>query len=100
MLSLEDWQKIPWGNTRAGFTVNTKVNRKEFGLKWGAVTEAGQVVVSDEIKIHCAIELVKQQAAEKAEASKKKKLLLNCLIPFLTIDSIVENPYPMELLII
>ena len=67
--------KDPWGNTRAGFTVNGKINRKEFGLKWGAVTEAGQVVVSDEIRIHCAIELVKQQAAEKGETPKKEEVV-------------------------
>ena len=68
--------KDPWGNTRAGFTVSGKINRKEFGLKWGAVTEAGQVVVSDEIRIHCAIELVKQQeAAEKGESSKKEEVV-------------------------
>ncbi len=68
--------KDPWGNTRAGFTVSGKINRKEFGLKWGAVTEAGQVVVSDEIRIHCAIELVKQQeAASKDEAAIKEEVV-------------------------
>ena len=50
----------PYGQTKAGFTVSGKLSRKEFGLTWGAVTEAGQVVVSDEIKIHCEIQLVKQ----------------------------------------
>ena len=52
--------KDPWGNTRAGFEIHGKVNRKEFGLQWHAVTEAGSVVVSDEVRIHCAIELIKQ----------------------------------------
>lgn len=50
----------PYGQTKAGFTVAGKVSRKEFGLTWNAVTEAGQVVVSDEIKILCEIQLVKQ----------------------------------------
>lgn len=50
----------PWGQTKAGFTVSGKLSRKEFGLSWGAVTEAGQVVVSDEIKIHAEVQLVKQ----------------------------------------
>ncbi|MGE5313696.1 MAG: YceI family protein [Acidobacteriota bacterium] len=52
--------KDPWGNTRAGFEMTAKVNRKEFGLKWNAVTEAGGIVVSDEIRIHCAVEIVKE----------------------------------------
>jgi polyisoprenoid-binding protein YceI len=51
----------PYGQTKAGFTVNGKVSRKEFGLTWNAVTEAGQIVVSDEIKIHAEVQLVKQQ---------------------------------------
>jgi polyisoprenoid-binding protein YceI len=50
----------PWGQTKAGFTVQGKIKRKEFNLTWDAVTEAGQVVVSDEIRIHCEIQLVKQ----------------------------------------
>ena len=50
----------PYGQTKAGFTVTGKVSRKEFGLTWGAVTEAGQIVVGDEIKVHCEIQLIKQ----------------------------------------
>lgn len=50
----------PYGQTKAGFTVSGKVSRKEFGLLWNAVTEAGQVVVSDEIKINAEIQLIKQ----------------------------------------
>lgn len=50
----------PYGQKKAGFTVEGRVSRKEFGLMWNAVTEAGQVVVSDEIRIHCDIQLVKQ----------------------------------------
>lgn len=50
----------PYGQTKAGFTVNGKISRKEFGLTWNAVTEAGQIVVSDEIKLHAEIQLVKQ----------------------------------------
>jgi polyisoprenoid-binding protein YceI len=50
----------PYGQTKAGFTVTGKISRKEYGLLWNAVTEAGQVVVSDDIKIHCEIQLIKQ----------------------------------------
>jgi polyisoprenoid-binding protein YceI len=52
----------PYGQTKAGFTVEGKISRKEFGLTWSAVTEAGHVVVADEIKIHCEIQLIKQQS--------------------------------------
>ncbi len=50
----------PYGQTKAGFSVDGKIKRKEFGLTWDAVTEAGSVVVSDEIRIHCEIQIVKQ----------------------------------------
>ncbi|HEX7692557.1 MAG TPA: YceI family protein [Sediminibacterium sp.] len=50
----------PWGQVKAGFDVNGKINRKEFGLGWGAVTEAGGVVVSDEVKLHMAVQMIKQ----------------------------------------
>ncbi len=50
----------PWGNLRAGFEINGEVNRKDFGLTWNAVTEAGGVVVSDAVKLHAHVELIKQ----------------------------------------
>ena len=50
----------PYGQTKAGFTVEGKISRKEFGLMWNAVTEAGSVVVSDDIRLHAEIQLIKQ----------------------------------------
>jgi polyisoprenoid-binding protein YceI len=41
----------PYGNEKHGFEIAGKISRKEFGLEWSAVTEAGGVVVSDEVKI-------------------------------------------------
>ncbi len=50
----------PYGQTKAGFTIEGKINRKDFGLTWGALTEAGGVVVGDEVKILCDVQLIKQ----------------------------------------
>ena len=52
--------KDPWGNTKAGFTVDTKINREDFGLTWNAALETGGVLVSNEVKINCELQLVKQ----------------------------------------
>ncbi|MCW3465535.1 YceI family protein [Chitinophaga nivalis] len=52
--------KDPWGNTKAGFTINAKINRKDFGLNWNAVTETGGIMVSEEVKIHCEVQLIKK----------------------------------------
>lgn len=49
----------PWGNTKAGFEINGKISRKEFGLTWNALTESGGMVVSEDVKIHINTELAK-----------------------------------------
>jgi polyisoprenoid-binding protein YceI len=51
--------KDPWGNQKAGFTVNGKINREDWGLKWNAALETGGVLVSDEVKIICELQLIK-----------------------------------------
>lgn len=49
----------PWGNIKAGFSLSGKINRKDWGLNWNAALEAGGVLVGEEVKINCDIELVK-----------------------------------------
>ncbi|GAA4399632.1 YceI family protein [Nibrella viscosa] len=49
-----------YGNHKAGFEITGTIRRKEFGLMWDAVTEAGGVVVSDEVKLALGIQIVKQ----------------------------------------
>ncbi|HEY8782318.1 MAG TPA: YceI family protein [Mucilaginibacter sp.] len=48
-----------YGNTKAGFEVNGKVNRKDFGLTYDAVTEAGSIVVGEDIKLIINIQFAK-----------------------------------------
>ncbi len=50
----------PYGNEKAGFEINGKILRKEFGLTWDAVTESGGVVVSNEVRLHLNIQVNKQ----------------------------------------
>lgn len=52
--------KDAYGNTKAGFTINSKINRKEFELTWSALTEAGAVVVSDDVRIIAEIQLIEK----------------------------------------
>ena len=49
-----------YGQTKAGFEIEGKISRKAYGLTWSAVTEAGSVVVGDDVKILASIQLVKQ----------------------------------------
>jgi polyisoprenoid-binding protein YceI len=50
----------PYGQTKAGFEIEGKLNRKDFGLTWSAITEAGSVVVSDQVRLQLSVQLVKQ----------------------------------------
>ena len=52
--------KDPWGNEKAGFTINGKINRKDWGLNWNGALEAGGVLVGEDVRISCEVQLVKQ----------------------------------------
>jgi len=52
--------KDPWGNHKAVFNINGKINRKDWGLNWNAVLEAGGVLVSEDVWIICEVQLIKQ----------------------------------------
>ncbi|MBC7873519.1 MAG: polyisoprenoid-binding protein [Ferruginibacter sp.] len=52
----------PWGNTRVGFSVNGKINRKDFGVSFG-LAEAGGVALGDEVKMLVNAQFVKQKVA-------------------------------------
>lgn len=49
----------PWGNTKAGFSLSGKINRKDWGLNWNAALETGGVLVSEEVKIISEVQLTK-----------------------------------------
>lgn len=55
-----------YGNTKAGFEIDGKINRKDFGLMWNGVTEAGGIVVSDDVRLHLNVQLQKLVAEEVA----------------------------------
>ena len=52
--------KDPWGSERAGFVVTGKISRSEWGVNFNSVLEKGGVALSDEVRIHSELQLVKQ----------------------------------------
>jgi polyisoprenoid-binding protein YceI len=52
--------KDPWGNEKAGFSLNGIINRRDWGLSWNAALEAGGVLVSDEVRINAELQLMKK----------------------------------------
>ena len=58
--------KDPYGNLKAGFSLNGKINRKDFGVSYNATLETGGVMLGEELKINGEIQLVKQVELELA----------------------------------
>lgn len=49
----------PWGNQKAGFSVEGKINRKDWGLNWNTALETGGVLVSEDVKIAGELQFIK-----------------------------------------
>ncbi|MBI1884874.1 MAG: YceI family protein [Chloroflexi bacterium] len=54
----------PWGNQRAGFSAETVLSRKEFGVKWNGLIETGGVVVGDSVRVTLHIEAIRQDSRQ------------------------------------
>ncbi|WP_143304690.1 YceI family protein [Chitinophaga vietnamensis] len=50
----------PWGQHKAGFALKGRLHRADYGLRWNATTEAGGIVLSDEVKLNMEIQLIKE----------------------------------------
>jgi polyisoprenoid-binding protein YceI len=61
--------KSPWGTTSAGFSAETKINRKDWNLNWNVALEAGGWLVGEEVKIAIELELLKQVEQPEAAAA-------------------------------
>jgi polyisoprenoid-binding protein YceI len=59
----------PLGKTVAGFTAETKINRKDFGLNWNMALEAGGFLVGDEAKLLIELEAVREERTSSVEAA-------------------------------
>ena len=57
--------KDPWGGERVGFSADTSIDRRKFGLQWNQALETGGVIVGDKVELTLEVEAVKQ-AAQKA----------------------------------
>ena len=51
--------KDPWGNTKVGFTITGKINRKDWGLNWNSALETGGVLVGEEVKLNIELQFIK-----------------------------------------
>jgi len=51
----------PWGNARRGFSANTSISRKDFGMTYNNLLKSGEAVVGDKVKIQIDVEFVKKK---------------------------------------
>jgi polyisoprenoid-binding protein YceI len=51
--------KDPMGNSKAGFEMDTVFNRKDFNISWNQVIDKFGVMIADEVKLHCDIQLLR-----------------------------------------
>jgi polyisoprenoid-binding protein YceI len=58
--------KDPWGNQRIGFVARTSIDRKDFGLAWNQLLEAGGVLVGDRVDIELDVQAVGAAARDQA----------------------------------
>lgn len=58
--------KNPWGKTVAGLSAKGTVNRKDFGVSYNALLEAGGVAVGEKVKIEIEVEVVADEAKPAA----------------------------------
>jgi len=56
----------PWGNTRAGFSTETTLDRKEYGINWNQALDQGGYLLSDDVEITINLEAVRQKEEEQA----------------------------------
>jgi len=56
----------PWGNERIGFVAKTSIDRKDFGLQWNQLLEAGGVLVGDRVDLELDVQAVNTAAREVA----------------------------------
>jgi polyisoprenoid-binding protein YceI len=58
--------KDPWGGTRAGARAETRIDRREWGLKWNQALETGGILVANEVRIEAEVQAVQQAATQAA----------------------------------
>jgi len=56
-------QKDPWGNEKAGFALQTTLNRKDYGIIWNQTLDAGGYLLGDDVQISISLQAVKKKDA-------------------------------------
>jgi len=63
--------KDPWGNTRAGFSAETTINRQDFGVTWSTVLEGGGLALGNDVDLKLEFEAIKAKPKDQTETDSK-----------------------------
>ena len=63
-------RRANWGNTRIGLEATAKLNRKDYGINYHEVLEAGALAVGEEVEIEINAEAIKETAARTRAENK------------------------------
>jgi polyisoprenoid-binding protein YceI len=55
--------KDPWGNDRAGFSIDLTLNRKDYGLSWNKTLDNGGLLLGDDVWVSINLETAKKKEA-------------------------------------
>ena len=58
--------KDPWGNEKAGFSIDTTLNRKDYGLIWNKTLDSGRALLGDDVAVSINLETAKKKEAPPA----------------------------------
>jgi polyisoprenoid-binding protein YceI len=58
----------PWGNTRAGFSTSTTLDRQDYGINWNQALDQGGFLLGDDVTVSISLEAVQQKDAGQAPA--------------------------------
>jgi polyisoprenoid-binding protein YceI len=56
----------PWGNSRVGFSISGKINRKDYGVNFSMVSETGGILLGEEVKLMASAQFVRQVEMQEA----------------------------------
>jgi polyisoprenoid-binding protein YceI len=60
-VSFVGFGKDPWGNERAGFEVETTLNRKDYGIVWNKALDSGGYLLGEDVKVNMSLSTVKKK---------------------------------------
>lgn len=52
----------PMGNTKAGFEMTIALNRKDYDITWNQTFDKSGILISDEVKVFCDVQLLRMPA--------------------------------------